>query len=516
MRKIQKYNRFFRGQAPLRMTEQNNCHCERSVPQATPTGGPVRDERSEHAISDGLPRAHALAMTEVGRSVFPCHPCAGGDLTGCLRNRFPVKRGMTTEGGRSMVEMLGVLAIMGIVGMVGVKMYSVAMNKHKANELIYEAQKRATMVAMQITAGQENLSVANFTNPTGYTFGVEKNPLNENQFNITITGVDSKVCDHMKTAVGPNTPLRLISDDCTTLTLNNDLSLTKWGSDYKTQTDCINNKKIWHGDQETGICLDSGSECAGGNCVATNCPDWASTDGPRAGGKTGIYVNNTECKCDNSTDVYTGGTACVTKPGSCSDWTKNECGFGYYCKFDYNSNNYLGTWDIAQQTCWQNMTGGTCTSIASLVKTPVDIQIDANGTTKRLYKYSANTTWWTAASLCNTNHNGLVTPADLEIKNSGGCTSNCQMTCACGTNGATCQTNDEGCINKDSQTGLGICDCWEYLRNTDLGNTYFWTSIPYSNSSDNSCSVLDVRTSKTEQGVNRNLRDRSFYRALCR
>ena len=73
--------------------------------------------------------------------------------------------GMTGEGGRSMVEMLGVLAVMAVIGMVGVKMYTNAMHKHRANELIYEAQKRATMVAMQITAGQENLSITGFKDP---------------------------------------------------------------------------------------------------------------------------------------------------------------------------------------------------------------------------------------------------------------------------------------------------------------------------------------------------------------
>ena len=53
-----------------------------------------------------------------------------------------------TERGRSMVEMLGMLAVMSVLALTGVKAYTYAMNKHRANELIYEAQKRASAIAM--------------------------------------------------------------------------------------------------------------------------------------------------------------------------------------------------------------------------------------------------------------------------------------------------------------------------------------------------------------------------------
>ena len=56
------------------------------------------------------------------------------------------------EIGRSMVEMLGVLAVIGILSVAGIAAYSIAMNKHHANELLNEASKRATLVAMQMTA----------------------------------------------------------------------------------------------------------------------------------------------------------------------------------------------------------------------------------------------------------------------------------------------------------------------------------------------------------------------------
>ena len=80
------------------------------------------------------------------------------------------------EQGRSMVEMLGVLAVMGVLSVGGVAMYTSAMNKHRANELLNEASKRAATVAAQISmmgkVPAANM-IAEFTNPSGYTFGLE-------------------------------------------------------------------------------------------------------------------------------------------------------------------------------------------------------------------------------------------------------------------------------------------------------------------------------------------------------
>ena len=139
------------------------CHCERS-----------------DAISYGLPRAHALAMTEVGRS---------------------------------MVEMLGVLAIMGIVGLVGVRMYNVAMNKHHANTLIEQAQRRAVSAASQINLMGHAPSLADFSENTfgGGTFGGVTQEGLSKQFAIQVSGVSKAVCENILSSIGENTSLRRLS-----------------------------------------------------------------------------------------------------------------------------------------------------------------------------------------------------------------------------------------------------------------------------------------------------------------
>lgn len=54
------------------------------------------------------------------------------------------------ESGRTMLEMLGVLAIAGVLSIVGILSFRVAMEKHKVNTIIDEAQKRATLVTSQM------------------------------------------------------------------------------------------------------------------------------------------------------------------------------------------------------------------------------------------------------------------------------------------------------------------------------------------------------------------------------
>ena len=360
------------------------CHCERS-----------------EAISDGLPRAHALAMTEVGRS---------------------------------MVEMLGVLAMMGIVGLVGVRMYTNAMNKHRANELIYEAQKRATMVAMQITAGQENLSVANFTNPTGYTFGVEKNPQNANQFNITVTGVDSKVCEHMKTAVGSATPIRVISEFCDTLTFNNDLSTAPCTTDYATnQNACEAAGYTWclKGDNVTTPKCSTTSDCCVESVYDTECQTCDKTTGKvtNKGTDTTCLYKNKESTCRAGTCLdpdITNSTPCLTN---------NECGgigSGYYCKYPQISTNVCTEDGMAALGCTEQTLStcpkGTCTLIGNTTKT----NLPELG--KIIVSYTAMN-WWSAKNWCEAQGKELIDVETLKAYVSG---TNKLMITSNNTGGAAC------------------------------------------------------------------------------
>ncbi len=136
------------------------------------------------------------------------------------------------ESGRSMIEMLGVLAIIGVLSVGGVAGYTSTMNKHKANELLNEASKRAVVCMAQIEAGNSP-SVSDFGPFDGYSFTVAPNPANANQFQLTLSGktIPEAVCNNMENTVGNSTPVRDIVADCNNasnmvLTYNNDMSAT--------------------------------------------------------------------------------------------------------------------------------------------------------------------------------------------------------------------------------------------------------------------------------------------------
>ena len=128
------------------------------------------------------------------------------------------------ESGRSMVEMLGVLAVMGVLSVGGVAMYTNAMNKYRANELLNESSKRAVVIATQILSGKSiSADMINQFDNNGTTFtGVEA--VGTNQFKLTLSGVDDDVCTQLKATVGSNTIIQEVGDKCAYLTFNNDLS----------------------------------------------------------------------------------------------------------------------------------------------------------------------------------------------------------------------------------------------------------------------------------------------------
>ena len=63
------------------------------------------------------------------------------------------------QSGRSMVEMLGVLAIMGVLSVGGIAAYTFAMNRHKANEIIANIQRKLPGVSTQMMQEVETVTL---------------------------------------------------------------------------------------------------------------------------------------------------------------------------------------------------------------------------------------------------------------------------------------------------------------------------------------------------------------------
>ena len=102
------------------------------------------------------------------------------------------------EQGRSMVEMLGVLAVVGVLSASGIAGYTYAMDRHRTNELLNEASKRAVVVASQIASGRTP-SLAEFgTGETaGGTFSTDAVTDIDDAVGIKVTGVKDSVCENL-------------------------------------------------------------------------------------------------------------------------------------------------------------------------------------------------------------------------------------------------------------------------------------------------------------------------------
>ncbi|MGN0919346.1 MAG: hypothetical protein ACI4OR_01100 [Alphaproteobacteria bacterium] len=282
----------------------------------------------------------------------------------------PIRSGMTecAESGRSMVEMLGVLAIIGVLSVSGVAVYTAAINKHRANELLNEASKRAAIVAMQITAGKtgDDLSIAEFTNPSGYVFGVASGyKAGDKTFSLTLAKngggkIDKAICAQMKVALGDNGTMA-INNTCAKIAFNTDMS-------NEVNTDVSNADK---GSECTKTC-EGGASCTNGYC---ECPD-------------GKVWNPT------GRGTSTGEGTCNAIEGDCA--TNFDCEKNQYCAIDE-----------------QDKTGsliplkGTCTSIGIPEKKTYNDKIFL--TTKDRISY------WSARNWCLAQGKSMASLADLGI-----------------------------------------------------------------------------------------------------
>ena len=81
------------------------------------------------------------------------------------------------ESGRSMIEMLGVLAIIGVLSVGGLSGYTMAMNRHRANQVLDYAQRAAVLFQTSADGEKAQSGAActtynnNEASPSGMTSG---------------------------------------------------------------------------------------------------------------------------------------------------------------------------------------------------------------------------------------------------------------------------------------------------------------------------------------------------------
>ncbi len=468
--------------AAPRMTE-----CGRSTPSLSLRGGFANE-----AISCRLPRPIGLAMT-------------GYKKCGLA---------MTGECGRSMVEMLGVLAVMGVLSVAGIAGYNSAMNKYRANELLNEASKRAVIVAMQITSGKAGtgLSVTEFTNPSGYKFGVDTSyAAGDKTFSLTLSknpsgDIDESICTQMIAATGTNSAM-LVAPGCGTITFNADMSkgvASASGSAYDENAGakaCTTNADCDAGCQQ----------CSSGKCIS-KC-DVGQYCGQGTSGSDYACVSVTPTTCTSDTNCSSSMAPCCAN-GSCTvptcpsgtfwgDYGPDTWGCldsnGSFQSSGTCSNEIKGCTsnadcDTPDEYCEIRSTTWSCSSLdvgrCTSVGTPNTVAKaeGVSGSAYNGYVYSSQTkSWWAADNWCKAQGMRLVSLSDLNLSEP--TSSSCSGT---------------GC--KDASGNNMTTAKWQVLKDA-FGSRYFWTVDSY-----NSCVANSVTLGATVERIDRyNLR----Y-ALCK
>ena len=225
-----------------------------------------------------------------------------------------------SQKGRSMVEMLGVLAIIGVLSVGGVYGYGVAMKKHKANELLHQASMLATTISSQILTDKP-LNVQDFGNGKYGTFGTPEK-VNDEQFKMEITGMDSAVCEQMEKMSGGMVRKAECNETTLTLTYNNNLSSDKVAADY-------------NDDATGGKCEAAGYKWCGGECKKDCCVGYDS-----------------QC-CDSETGDISSTDSCTTADGKTTTCSNGKCEFGTKdCTGEECCNALKGYWYQSVNGSW--------------------------------------------------------------------------------------------------------------------------------------------------------------------
>ena len=273
-----------------------------------------------------------------------CHTRAGG---------YPwtpdqVGRDRAGESGRSMVEMLGVLAIIGVLSIGGIAGYTMAMNKHRANELLDGGSKRAMVAMQQIALGYDakDVSFAEFTGEDGFTGSPVA--VGSGLIGIQASNVKQAVCETL-------------------------VNMTDRENVFVSVNDETPEEPIGVEDCEDGMDI----------LLVYKMGQSAGTGG--SGDDDDDSCTLTAADCING--LADGECACAPASGAtCTSHTDTACGSGYYCQF-------------SPSDCGDSDRGdGVCTAIGG--------SSTVNG---GYLLSSSDMDWWSANSWCAANGGHLVT-----------------------------------------------------------------------------------------------------------
>ncbi len=329
---------------------------------------------------------------------------------------------LSTDTGRSMVEMLGTLAIMGVLSIGGIAGYRYAMDKSRANETIDELNKRAFVYATQVLNNEirsgETLSNGEFGDKTALDYDIEaKKSYYPDEFEVTLSNYPSEVCrDILKNYM---IPYQIIVSGKVYDPTSDNYSICGEDGEGAPETLFVYTADL-NQEKEEGLpegsysASDYESSGTDGGRVCTPGEEFASygqcypcdSSGSyyisdqyeyelcRACGRRMVVENYCIPGCMAGQVYHAAKRECVTP--ECV--TNRDCGIGSgkYCKLDSSQNNSF---------CTEAPTYGTCESASD---TPVTV-----AGVGRYQKSSSKMNWWSAQNYCQAIGGRMATVADF-------------------------------------------------------------------------------------------------------
>ncbi len=405
---------------------------------------------------------------------------------------------LSTDTGRSMVEMLGTLAIVGVLSIAGIAGYRYAMDKYRANETIDELNKRAFVYATQVLNNEirsgETLSNGEFGNKTALGYDIEANKsYYPDEFEVTLSNYPSEVCrDILKNYM---IPYQIIVSGKVYDPTSDNYSIC--GEDGETAPETLfvytadlnQEKEVFEEVEEEEVttfyydevCTPGEEFASQGQCYPCDSSgsyyigDQYEYELCRACGRRMPVGNYCVPGCMAGQVYHADKEECVTP--ECV--TNSDCGIGSgkYCKLDSSQNNY---------SCTEAPTYGTCESTSGTPVTVIGVG--------RYQKSGSGMNWWSAQNYCEAIGGRMATVADF----------------GCGYDyvGA----GKTGYCNTDTTTsssGTRSANMQAFQSDSAFGKSnYYWTSDSYS-----ACYAYNVHLHNGS--VRNDNRSLSTY-ALCR
>ena len=370
----------------------------------------------------------------------------------------------SSETGRSMTEMLGVLAVIGVLSIGGIQGYTYAMNKYRANNVLNEINMASHQLATILLTSRNEQKIISLGNPyDNGTIRTENYP-----FDYGCGNYDSieRACQQIEQGYWMS--VGGISKNLCQSMLSNSKHLPYFVeqrlNDVSAEEDVIcedeNNKFmfLFNSDGSGELAPNIADEL-----MDVDCPTNTSAKGIggyACQGLDRISGQMRDCYCTQKDTKYEGEGICAPLPAKCS--TNNDCNRGDYCNItSYGSSN-----------CMTNTTTitGTCRTIKSDTKSPMKATSFVSSNVKM--------TWWAAQNFCQ-----ALKKTGIEITDFNCAHSICKSECSAKSGYCHADTS----ISVSSKDASNISAVTKQLKQAYGSSLYGWI-----NSSYNSCNPYFV------------------------